>query len=131
MNKFVDIVFPEDGSVKDLSRLLGKLRYSLAHILWLTNSEAGEYRLTPVPLTVFDAWSESYSDYPHSLQFENQTVVVTVTLPPHDGAAGIIVQHIVLNVHGMCQLRDAKVWSHQDVHPNSNPTPRAQISDHK
>jgi hypothetical protein len=55
MNNFIDIVFPRNGSVKDLSRLLSKLRYSLTHILWLTNSEAGEYRLAPVPLIVFDA----------------------------------------------------------------------------
>ena len=111
MNKFVDIVFPGNGSVKDLSRLLSKLRYSLTHILWLTNSEAGEYRLRPVPLTVFDAWSKSHSEYPHSLQFENQAAVVTVMLPPHGRSARIIAQHIILNVHAMCQPKDARVWS--------------------
>jgi hypothetical protein len=129
MNKFVDIVFPGNGSVKDLSRLLSNLRYSLTHILWLTNSEAGEYRLTPVPLTVFDAWSKSHPQYPHSIQFENRTIVVTVMLPPHDGAAGIIAQHIVMNVHAMCQPRDAKIWSRTGRTPQLQP--RTQISDRK
>jgi hypothetical protein len=130
MNKFVDIVFPGNGSVKDLSRVLSNLRYSLTHILWLTNSDAGEYRLTPVSLTVFDAWAKSHPQYPHSIQFENHTIVVTVMLPPHDGAAGIIAQHIVLNVHIMCQPRDAKIWS-RTGRISPTPTPRAQISDYK
>ena len=61
----------------------------------------------------FDARAESNPQYLHSLQFENETVVVTVRLPPHDGVAGTIAQHIMLNVHGMCH---PKVGVVQDIH---------------
>ena len=112
MDNFVDIVFEGKDPVKDLSRLLSMFRYSLTYIPWLTNRKPGEYRLGPVPLIVFDAWAKSNPQYPHGIQFENETVVVTVVQLPHDGAAGIIAQHIVLNAHGMCQPKDAKIWSH-------------------
>jgi hypothetical protein len=74
------------------------------------NGKGGEYRIKPITITV-DKWADSHPQFPYNLQLANQTLVVTVMLPPHDGAAGIIAQHITRTVDRMCPRNDAIFWS--------------------
>ena len=69
---------------------------------WLMIGLAGEYRLYPIDQETFDAWSETHQDYPHSIQFSQKVLVVTIILPPHDGAAGIIMHRISRAVDALC-----------------------------
>jgi hypothetical protein len=93
-NYYVDINFPENGTVKDLSTLLSKSKYGLTQNPRLTNSKLGEYRISPVSLVVFDSWAESRLQYPHGLEYKDNALVIAIILPPHDGVAGIIAQHL-------------------------------------
>ena len=111
MDTFIDIVFPKNGSVQDLSRILVNLKYHPIGASWLMNRKEGEYRIKPITITVFDKWADSHPQFPYSLQLANQTLVVTVMLPPHDRTAGIIAQHISRTVDRMCPLNDAIFWS--------------------
>ena len=64
----------------------------------------GEHRVFPVDLTTFESWVEKHKDYPHRLQYADETVVVVVT--PHDGSATAIMQQI---------LRETDRQSHPSV----------------
>ena len=110
MDLFVNIAFPRNGSVQELSRVINNIKYSLIGAPRLMNRKEGEYKNQPVSVTVFDGWSNTHPQFPHGLQFSQQCVVVTVMLPPHGGAAGIISQHISRTVDRMCPLNDAAFW---------------------
>ena len=111
MDTFVDITFHPAGSENDLSRVIASLKYCLFDNVCLTNRKIGEYRITPVLVTVFDQWADSHPQFPHAFQYSDNTVVITIMLPPHDGAAGIIAHHISRTVDRMCTLNDASHWS--------------------
>jgi len=68
------------------------------------NRMEGEYRIKPLTVTVFDKWADSHPQFPYSLQLANQTLIVTVMLPPHNRAVGIIAQHLSRTVVTMCPL---------------------------
>jgi|SRR5579859_3425704 len=73
---------------------------------------AGEYRLYPIDQETFDAWSESHQDYPHSIQFSKKVLVVAIMLPPHDGAAGIIMHGISRAVDAVCHPVEPELYIH-------------------
>lgn len=73
---------------------------------------AGEYRLYPIDQETFDAWSETHQDYPHSIQFSQKVLVVTIILPPHDGAAGIIMHRISRAVDALCHPTEPELYLH-------------------
>lgn len=74
------------------------------------NRTEGEYRIGPVSLKVFDNWAETHPQFPHAIQYSDNTLVINIMLPPHDGAAGIIIQHISRVVDRMCPQNDAEIW---------------------
>ena len=106
-----DVKFSPGGSVQELSRLLNSFKYGLVGISLLMNRDAGEYRIQPVSLKVFDTWAACHPQFPHGIQYDNKLVVVTIMLPPHDRSAAIIVQHITRVVDRMCTGNDANFWS--------------------
>jgi hypothetical protein len=67
------------------------------------NGKEGEYWIKPISITGAD----SHPQFPYTLQPANQTLVVTVMLAPHDGAARIIAQHITRTVDRMCPRNNA------------------------
>ena len=74
------------------------------------NREEGEYRLYPVSLASFDAWTSSHPDYKHPLQFSNNVLLVVIMYPPHDGAALSIVQEIYYQTTQICQPARCGLW---------------------
>ena len=111
MDGFFDISFPKNGSIQDLSRIIAGLKYCLFDNVCLMNRNEGEYRISPVTVAAFDKWANSHPQFPYGLQFANQCIVVTIMLPPHDGAAGIIAHQISRTVDRMCPMNDANFWS--------------------
>ena len=62
------------------------------------NRSPGEYTIFPVDNQTFHAWAESHKDYPHRLQYSQDTVVVNVMYPPQDRSSNIIIQQILRRV---------------------------------
>jgi hypothetical protein len=60
----------------------------------------------------FDKWSIENSDFPYLVQYHDKTIVVSKMLPPHDGAAGIIVHGISRAVDRNCYPVEQKVVMH-------------------
>jgi hypothetical protein len=111
MDVFIDVKFSLGGSVQELSRILNGFKYGLVDISLVMNRDAGEYRIGPVSLKVFDTWAARHPQFPYGIQYDNNLVVVTIVLPPHDRSAAIIVQHITRLVDRMCTGNDANFWS--------------------
>jgi len=95
MDNYSDILFPRHGSTHELSRIITGLKHE------------GEYRIQPVPVAVFDRWCQLHPQFPYAVQFSNQHLIISIMLPPHDRAAGIISNQITRTVDRMCPLNDA------------------------
>lgn len=122
MDNYQDITFPNGGNERQLASILGRIRFCLIIPPWLMSRTEGEYRIAPVDLKTFDTWANKHSQFPHAIQYSRNTLVINVMLPPHDGAAGIIGQHISRVVDRMCPQNDADVWCHTG---RINPLPNA------
>jgi hypothetical protein len=107
MGNYSDILFPRHGSTHELSRIITGLRYCLFDNVCLMNRHQGEYRIQPVPVAVFDRWCQLHPQFPYAVQFSNQCLVISIMLPSHDRAAGIISNEIMRTVDRMCPLNDA------------------------
>jgi hypothetical protein len=103
---YIDYPSPPKSDYRYLSRTLGSLKYSSIIIMRLMHRNPGEHRVFPVDLATFESWVEKHKDYPHRLQYADETVVVVVMYPPHDMSANAIIQQI---------LREADRKSHPSV----------------
>lgn len=107
---YKDYISPQDpANSKWLARTLGSIRFSLRVAAWLRDRDFGEHRLTSVAIDTFDAWAAAHPDYPHPIQLDNKLLIVTVVCPPHDGAAGAIIQHIRDQAFLKCAPADCKL----------------------
>jgi hypothetical protein len=107
---YKDYISPQDpANSKWLAQTLGSIRFSLRVSGWLIERHIGEHRLTRVCVDAFDGWAAAHPDYPHPVQFDNRIIVVTVIFPPHDGAAGAIIQHIRDQAFLKCAPADCKL----------------------
>ena len=107
---YKDYISPQDpANSKWLAQTLGSIRFSLRVVAWLIERHEGEHRLSHVDVDTFDAWAAAHPDYPHGVQFDNGLIVVTVMFPPHDGAAGAIIQHIRDQAFLLCAPENRKL----------------------
>ena len=60
----------------------------------------------------FDSWAESNSDFSYPIQYYNQTLIISIVLPPNDQAGGIIMHSISREVHKVCYPTEPEVYPH-------------------